>query len=220
MLRAPVHVNKQSNLVLISNLIEETFGIQKPRSTSKWIGTCLVAQVAFTISAITGMKPMVISKHILREFGSEGDKFGFTIEEILRTFDAPVLTRKGPVWINLELSAYDSVETMLNAIICGHPTLLIMGREVCDALETEAMAYKDGCSYATVIRPAAEGSYHSFLAIGYEMKTDPYPNDFLIVRDSRHVYSYKGYLKIGINTLDQGCDFIRALSVNVLSVEH
>jgi hypothetical protein len=218
-LRAPVHYNDGNTLMVIPNLVESEFGIQKPRTTSRWVGTCLVAQVSFSISSITGLKPMAISKHIFRHIGCTASENGFTIEEIMRTFEIPVLTRQGPVWLNLQVSVYNGVQSMSDAVLFGHPVILIIPREVCDHLENEANIYADGMTYATVIRPANEGRYHSYLAIGYEVKSDATPVDFFILRDSRHEYCHKGYLKLGASILHQGFNFVRALSIDVLSVE-
>lgn len=219
MYRAPVHFNADNTLMIIPNLVEKTFGIQKPKSTTRWIGTCLVAQVAFTIASITGLKPMAISKHILKNIGVRGGACGFTIEEILRTFELPVLTRQGPVWLALGLSVYDTLDSMTDAILNGHPVITVMAREVGDVLENEAKAYGDGCAFATCIRPASEGRYHSYLAIGYEVKTADSHTDFVILRDSRDEYCHKGYLKLGAGILFQGWNFIRAFSVDVLKME-
>jgi hypothetical protein len=218
-IRAPVHINETNTLMVIPNLVEREFGIQKPRSKSRWTGTCLVAQVAFSISSMTGLKPMEISKHIFLHAGARDSENGFTLEEIMHTFRAPVLTRQGPVWLNLSVSVYNSVDAMSDAVLFGHPVILIVPREVCDHLENEANIYKDGCTFATVIRPANEGRYHSYLAIGYEVKSDATPVDFFILRDSRHEYCHKGYLKLGASILHQGFIFVRALSIDVLSVE-
>jgi hypothetical protein len=217
--RAPVHFNESSTLMVIPNLVEKTFGIQKARSTSRWDGTCLVSQVAFTIASMTGLKPMAISKHILSHVGISPGENGFTIEEILNTFRLPVLTRQGPVWLKLGVSVYSDVLSMADAVLYGHPVILIVAREVCDVLENEASIYGDGCTFATAIRPANEGRYHSYLAIGYEVKTENTPVDFFILRDSRHEYCHKGYLKLGASIVHQGWNFIRALSIDVLEVE-
>lgn len=217
--RAPVHFNADSTLMVIPNLVEKTFGIQRPRKRTNWIGTCLVAQVSFTISAIIGLKPMIISRHILQNIGRSAGEDGFTIEEILETFDSPIQTRSGSIRLKLGLSAYDGIDSMAEAILFGHPVLMIIPREVSVLLENEGNTYGDGCSYATPIRPASEGQYHSYLGIGYEVKSDKYPTDFIILRDTRDLYAYKGYMKLGVNVLHQGWNFIRALSVDVLNVE-
>lgn len=217
--RAPIHINDDRTLMVIPNLVETNFGIQRPRSRSKWIGTCLIAQVSFTISSITGLKPMVLSKHILHHLGSEGDANGFTLEEILEAFETPVLTRQGPVWLTLGVTVYNTVNGMIEAVLSGFPVITIVPREVGDVLENEAALYGDGQSFAAVIRPAREGRYHSYLAIGFEVKNDLSPVDFVIVRDSRNEYCFKGYMKIGSQTLTDGWKHICALSVDVLKVE-
>lgn len=218
-LRAPVHINEASTLMVIPNLVEKEFGIQKPKSTTRWIGTCFIAQVAFTISSITGIKPMEISKHIFRNIGRSIGQNGATLEEIMRTFELPLLTRQGPVWLTLSVSVFNSLESMTDAILNGYPVITILPREVGDVLESEAAVYGDGKTYATPIRPAREGRYHSYLAIGYEIKAEGDPTDFVILRDSRHDYCYKGYLKLGVNVLFQGWNFTRALSIDVLKIE-
>lgn len=217
--RAPIHINDDRTLMVIPNLVETNFGIQRPRSRSKWIGTCLIAQVSFTISSITGLKPMVLSKHILRQLGHEGDANGFTLEEILEAFETPVLTRQGLVWLTLGVTVYKNVKCMIAAVLNGFPVITIIPREVCDVLENEAMAYGDGQTFSVAIRPAREDQYHSYLAIGFEVKNNLSPAEFVIVRDSRNEYCFKGYMKIGSQTLTAGWEHIRALSVDVLNVE-
>ena len=219
--RAKVHFNADSSLCVMPDLLEKKFGIQKQRDRgTKWVGTCFVAQIAFSISALTGIKPMTISKHIFDNIGAQADQLGWTLAEIMCTFELPVLTRQGPKWLDLDVTVYENVQAIAEAVIEGHPVIMVLGREACDAIECEAGAYKDGSSFVTAIRPANADRYHTYLAIGYEVKSDANTlSDFFILRDSRHTYCLDGYLKLSPHIVHQGINFIRALSVNVRKVE-
>jgi hypothetical protein len=64
-----------------------------------------------------------------------------------------------------------------------------------------------------VIRHGRTGQYHALLAIGIDMM------GYIIVRDSRAKYAYKGYAKIATHLLQDGWRFIDALAFEVQGFE-
>lgn len=208
-LRARVHFNEAVSLCVMPDLLEKQFGIARRGS----IGICFPMQVAATIAAITGHKASQIAWHIVKNIGVRASFAGWTLEEILRTFELPMITRKGPVWFHLAVTEYNSVNQVVEAVTLGYPVITIMGRNAGDVLENEGTSYGDGIAMAGVIRPAVDEHYHAYLAIGCD--TDK----FLIFRDTRPEYSYYGYLKIGAQVLRDGFKHIKCLSVNVLEVQ-
>jgi len=208
-LRARVHFNASASLCVMPDLVEERFGL--PRRGN--VGTCLPMQVASSIAACTGYKRTQLGAHILKNIGVRGKFAGWTLEQVLKTFELPLLTKNGPVWFRLAVTEYQSVNQVVEATTLGYPVLMIIGRNACDVLENEAVSYKDGCAMAGVIRPADQGFYHSYLAIGCDTEK------YVIVRDTRDEYCYKGYLKIKSRILQDGFQHIKCLTVNVLKVE-
>lgn len=215
-LHAPVHFNKDSTLCVIPNLVQKEFGVQNRGVT---VGTCFVAQIAFSIASTTGLKSSTIASHIFKNIGIRGKIDGWTLEEILRTFELPVLTRRGPKWLTLNVVVYHSIQAIFAAISLGYPVITIFPRKVCDAFENEMLSYGDGQAIATVIRPPTDMMFHSLLAIGFEAKSDLAITDTIVFRDSRNIYCLKGYLKVAVDKIEEGFTHVRALSVNVMKVD-
>lgn len=216
MFRTALHFNPESTLAMMPALLQSKFGIQKKKDGRQY-GSCFVSQIAFSIAAVTGLRALDISRHIL-SFLSNPNPDGWTLAEVMDTFKAPILTRSGPRWIRTQISVYQNIHGAINGILHGIPVIVVVPREVCDALELEARMYDDGQSYATVIRPSAHQQYHALLAFGFEVQSEVCQSDFFLLRDTRDVYCRNGYLKVGANILNDGFNAIRMFSVEVLSV--
>jgi len=135
------------------------------------------------------------------------------LEEILATFQWPVLTRKGPVWLRVAASVYSDPVTMTDAVLRGYPVMVIIDRHVCNLLENEAITYQDGCAEATPIRAGTTGMWHSYLMIGVDA------GGFAILRDTRPEYSWNGYLKVSSKIINSNFKNLKAIGINVLEME-
>lgn len=216
-MKAKVHFNADSTLAVMPALIQKKFGIRKTRTIGGMLGSCMVAQVAFTLEAISGAPAKAISNHILARAGSHQGLNGFTLEQVLEPLNEPVKIAPGMfLKFDTEVFVYHSVEAVADAILEGYPVILAVPRVSVDRLETEASIYGDGATYATPIRPAPsdDPQFHSYLAIGLDVfGGENQCSPFIIVRDTRHEYCLNGYLKIGLQVLNDSFDNIRAFSV-------
>jgi len=216
-MKAKVHFNADSTLAVMPALVQKEFGIRKTRTVGGMLGSCMVAQVAFTLEAISGASSKAISNHILAKAHDHQGPNGFTLEQILKTLDEPVKIAPGlHLKFDTEVFVYHSIEAVADAVLEGYPVILAVPRVSVDRLETEASIYNDGASYATPIRPAPpnDPQYHSYLAIGVDvLGGENESSPFVIVRDTRHEYCLNGYLKIGLQILNDSFENIRAFSV-------
>lgn len=219
-LHAKAVFSGNGSLCFIPNLLEREFGIQKGRDRAN-VGTCFVAQVSFSIASMTGIRASVISSHIFRNVGVKADYYGWTLSEILRTFELPVLTRQGPKWLKIRITEYNHISQVCEALMLGYPVISIIPRGSCDVLENEAKAYNDGSSFTVPIRPAVQNAYHSMLAIGVDAGSleDFGGHSFVILRDSRHTYCHKGYIRVSTEVLQNGFQFCKYITVNVLEIQ-
>lgn len=201
-LRAKVRFNSDSTLCYIESLLELEFGIRQRGR----IGQCLITQVVYTIASKTGIKPSILAQHFW-QFANGGDARGFTLQEVLSVFDGiPVETQHGPVWLRLGVIRLSNLEAIVDDLAHGHPIITLIGRASGDAIETEAIMYSDGIVDATAIRHYGDAPIHSYLAIGLDV------DGYVILRDSRHKYSFRGYLKLNktlIQTYWQNLAFVR-----------
>jgi hypothetical protein len=210
--RAPVHYNEDRSLMVIQPLLQQKFGIQNPAM----LGSCLVAQAAFSISACTGISEHTISKHIMHYVSRpQGLKEnGFTLEQILRTLQIPLSVRGKNISLKVQPMVYHTLVGLIDDVLLGQPVLMILERNACATIENEAYAYKDGRVLATAIRgvdPELVGQpqFHSLLVIGVDSA------GYLIVRDTRHKYCYKGYLKIATEIVKQNFENARFIGLEV-----
>jgi hypothetical protein len=208
---AKMHENERKTLFVHAPLVQEKFGI-KPR---KGQGRCLVTQVAYTVEAVfPRLRASRIASHIDKHITREVGKDGHMISEILKTFDHPIKSDH-PYDIQLftQIREYHEYDAMLSDLLQGQPVMLMIDSDVCAVLLNEAISYQDGEIRATVIRHGRSGNWHSLLAIGVDMM------GYVIVRDSRSKYAYKGYAKIATHLLQDGWRNISALGFEVLGFE-
>lgn len=203
---AEVHKNKLGTLYVHTPLLEKTFGIQ-PR---KGQGRCLLTQVAYSINAVCPKIKVSrivthIDKHVTRKIGEDGH----TISEILDTFTRPIKVDNGQLALDVSLSVVQRYDELIHRMMIGQPVMVVIDSDVCAVLQNEALAYGDGEIRSTVIRHGQSGTYHVMLAMGFDLA------GYIILRDSRSSYAYKGYVKIATNLLQDGWRFLNALVVNV-----
>ena len=207
---AHVHYNQDNSLAIIDNLLEHEFGV-----TTKAEGSCLIAQAVYAIWSQTGIPIMDLVKHIDKYTPRNVDLLGHTLSEIMSTFHVPIKTAGGYVSIDVEAFKYHSIEGVVDAVLDGTPVIFIFPSASIEAMIGEAMQYGDGEVRATTIRGATEIRFHAMLCIGAVKDELP----FLIMRESRHEYGYKGYLKINGVLLQEYFHNIMVLSINVTELE-
>lgn len=208
---ADVHKSENGLLYVHKPLVQQEFGIV-PR---KGQGRCLISQVAFSISAVLpGIRPSRIVTHIDKHVKRKVGEDGHTIAEILETFKHPVKTdHSWDARLSVELSRHSTYDSVLIDIMHGQPVMFMLDRDVCAVLLSEAQSYQDGEVRATVIRHGRTGKYHALLGIGVDLE------GYVIMRDSRHKYAFKGYAKIATHILQDGWRFLDAMSLLVKNVD-
>lgn len=207
---AHVHYNADNNLAIIDNLLEHEFGVN-----TKAEGSCLIAQAAYAIWSQTGIPIMDLVKHIDKYTPRKVDMFGHTLSEIMSAFHVPIKTSGGYVLIEAETFKYHTIEAVVDSVLDGTPIIFIFPAASIEAMIGEAMQYGDGEVRDTTIRGATEIRFHAMLCIGAVKDKLP----FLIMRESRHEYGYKGYLKINGVLLQEYFHNIMVLSINVTELE-
>lgn len=208
---AKIHENERKTLLVHAPLVQKDFGIRQRAGQ----GRCLVTQVAYTVEAVfprlrASRVATHIDKHITRRIGKEGH----TIAEILATFNYPIKSDHDyDVKLETRVRKYGQYDEVLDDLMRGQPVMLMIDSDVCAVLLNEAISYQDGEVRATVIRHGRSGQYHALLAIGVDML------GYIIVRDSRAKYAFKGYAKIATHLLQDGWRFIDALAFEVQGFE-
>lgn len=208
---AELHESENKLLVVHKSLVQKDFGIR----ARKGQGRCLVTQVAYTVEAVfpklrASRVAAHIDKHITREVGKEGH----TIEEILKTFDHPIKSDHAyDVQLFTQIRSYKGYDEVLSDLLNGQPVMLMIDSDVCAVLLNEALSYQDGEIRATVIRHGRSGQYHAMLAIGVDA------TGYIVLRDSRSKYAFKGYAKIATHILQDGWRFIDTLALEVMGFE-
>lgn len=208
---AQVDSNETRSLMFMPSLVQKKFGI----TFRKDQGRCLLAQIAYSIEA---QLPFVKASRIVTHVDKWCKAFlrrpidmnGHTMQEILASFNVPVNIGEGrSLHIDLRMKRHTLFDDAVHSVISGQPVMVIVDRDVCTALESEAVTYKDGEVRATVIRPSRSGRYHCLLAIGLDV------SGYTILRDIREKYAFKGYLKVASHVLADGFTSLQMFSAEV-----
>jgi hypothetical protein len=205
-LGAYVHVNNEETLAVIAKLVEKEFG---PEFKKISLG-CLVAQVVYSMSAIANIKPKdlinAINKSDLRgEFG------GVSLENIFKIFEKPINVGNKTLKFHLSVET-PKIEDVVKEVKSGQPVIFIPS--------VVLQSYMDTSDSGIVVLPNKDygnvkdqSVWHAFLIIGYDK------DGYLIIRDMRSVYLYKGYAKVPIKPLKKIPNAYRLISVIVDRVE-
>lgn len=208
---AEVHKSENGLLYVHTPLVELKFGV----AHRKGEGRCLISQVAYSIAAVLpGIRVSRIVTHIDKHVSRKIGEDGHTIAEIIETFKHPIKTDHS--WhakLDVELLMHQTYDSVMIDVMNGQPVMFMIDRDVCAVLLSEAVSYQDGEIRATVIRHGRTGKYHSLLAIGIDLA------GYLILRDSRSKYAFKGYAKIATHIVQDGWKYLNAMSLLVRGVD-
>lgn len=208
-LHALRHVNKTSTLVVLQSLLQKSFGIKQKKHH---IGSCLIAQVSFTIGAVTGLDAQHIADHIFKYVKKSYGIRGYTLDDVLTALQKPIDTDRGKILLSLGFAEYNGVQEIQTAVLAGYPVMIFVHRDACSRIEDEAWGLENGVvQYGSLIR-SHNDFWHAFLAIGVDAA------GYLIVRDTRHTYAFNGYLKISTKIIKRDFKELKAISVNVLGI--
>lgn len=208
---AEISKNETQSLVFMPSLLQKKFGI----SFRKNQGRCLLAQVAFAVAAqLPFIKPSRIVTHVDKWcdhfLNRTIDSDGHTLQEILASFNVPVNIGDGRgLHIDLRLKRHTLLDGAINDVLLGQPVMVIFDRHVCSALEDEANRYKDGEVHSTVIRHGRSNLYHCMMIVGLDV------SGYLILRDIRDVYGFRGYLKVATHILADGFKHLEMFSPEI-----
>ena len=207
-LNASVYRNSDNTLGFISNLLQEEFGVN-----SNAEGTCLIAQVVYSICAVTGISPAVITEHIDEHVGRVVDEKGHTLDEILLTLKQPIHLQDGRVvLLDVKPRFFTALPEVIGSILDGVPVIFAIGSSATSAITNEALSYDDGEVVASVIRPSTDGNFHALLGIGVDSV------GYIILRENRHTYGFKGYLKVHVDVLEPGLKHVGCFAVEVHAI--
>lgn len=204
---AAVHKNENGLLFVHKDLVQSQFGVARRKGQ----GRCLITQVAYSIAGVLpGLRASRIVTHIDRHVSRQIGEDGHTIGEIIETFKHPIKT-DNPWHLKLSIEApkHATFDSVMIDVMHGQPVMFMIDRDVCAVLLNEAISYQDGEVRSTVIRHGRSGKYHALLAIGIDLA------GYVVFRDSRSTYAYKGYAKISTQVLQDGWRYLDAMSLLV-----
>jgi hypothetical protein len=193
-LTATVHVNSDKSLFLIADRIEKSFGPQ----FTKISGGCLTAQVIYAMSAAAKIKPDDLIYAINQSKLSAGVE-GLTLEKLANFFQSPFKLKDGST-VEFKLSFENpSLDQAISDVKSGQSVVLIPSADLQYVVDDVADS-TDGIvkfdSDATQSNVLNNRFFHAYLIVGYDAK-----EDFLIIRDMRSTYLFKGYAKIRVKDL-------------------
>lgn len=196
---ATVHTNEANSLSVMSDLVQEKFGIVRRKNQ----GRCLLAQAAYAAWAQTKIPVSRFVTHVDDFISNTSTRkisdTGVSFDEIMLALEYPIYLGKGKtVRFPLELNKITSLLNSITLLQAGVPLIFIIDADTCAALLNEATMYGDGTVKDTTIRKTITGKYHSLLAIGVDY------SGYVIFRESRHDYGFKGYARIGSHILEAG----------------
>jgi hypothetical protein len=190
---AKVNTNANRTLWYIESLIEKKFGLPYHK---KKFGSCLYSQFVFTIAALAGKKDREIHKQqILDSHSEEGDN----PLSLIQSFSTDH---------RVKYVGYQNIDKALEDCKKGQPTVMVISTNnpgwCCDldgysyqsfdrrSEPGETYIFKDKPIRQYTAKDMRDGvSFHALLIVGYDVA-----NDFVIFRDVRTAYSYRGYTMI------------------------
>lgn len=183
---AKVNTNKDGTLWYIESLIKQKFGLPYQSNGN---GSCLYSQFVYTISALTGTDEQKIhNQKILDSHGRDG-------------VDALTLMESFSNKYRSKYIGYKDIEQALDDCKNGQPVVMVISTNNpgwdCylsedDQEPGETLRFSDTKPIKKYTKKDMDVvSFHALLAIGYDVA-----GDFVIFRDIRDSYSFKGYTKI------------------------
>jgi hypothetical protein len=214
-LSAEVFVNDSKTLHVISNLVVDNFGLQ----FNKIGGGCLASQMVYSMSSVSGYKPEDIVTAI-NSSSLTGPFNGVTLENMYKFFDNKVLKIGGKkVKFQLSLNVYDTIDEGIDAVKSGQPITFIIGTngdllgKLNDTEYSNDGIVRISKSDMNNSHLTGSNTFHALLMIGYDSK------GYVILRDMRSKYMFKGYAKISAKSLKLNPKAYKLLSIEVDSVK-
>lgn len=209
---AAVHTSLNTKLNVIASLLEKEFGVDFKKSSVS--GTCLVAQVVYSIAATAKIPAKYLIDHIDKQYVKAGFA-GLTLDTLFKIFSKPIKVEKDKLTVKLSLHECKNSADLISEIKSGQPVVCIARAESSYTFGPNPRTgiVKGNRKYDTFDGLDLNKSYyHALLAIGYDSEEDT-----VILRDSRHTYAREGYLKTRRVDIDKNNPF-KMLCINVDSL--
>lgn len=210
-LTAQVHTSLDKKLHVIANLVDTKFGLY----FDKIYGGCLASQMIFTMSSVANVNPHTLTDALNRSAVSSGH-IGPRLKDLWKVFhNKPIKVGSEVLTFKLSVHAPTLAEAV-ESVKQGQPTVFIPSIAIQDAISDQVSLEEfdpDGVielSDAILASPITEQrTFHAFLIIGYDV------DGYLIVRDARSVYSFKGYAKLPYKQLEAHPNAYKLLEIAV-----
>lgn len=213
-LTADVHVNFDKKLYVITNLVQHEFG---PRF-DKITGGCLASQMIFSMASAANVDPEILIKALNNSKVTAG-VYGTTLEDLYKVFNNKpirVSDKDGGKKLTFKLSVETpTLEAAIQDVKSGQPIIFIPSTHIQDALDN----YRDQDGIAKIsnnqmLRNLTDQStFHAYLLIGYDR------DGYLILREMRHTYAYKGYIKLSVRALKKNPKAYKFITIVVDDVK-
>jgi hypothetical protein len=202
-LLAKTYVNKDKNLSVIPDLIVKSFGENFHRIS----GTCLAHQFCYSVSSTTGIPvEKLVSK--INKSDIYGGLRGITLSDLFDNFNN---RNFGSKKINLEVET-PNLKDSITDVKTGQPIIFIPSDPILDCIDGSVYTSSGVVKSYNAKRLAKsdihkKDYFHSFLIVGYD------EDGFVIIRDSRSSYSYRGYAKVPVEMLEKFPKSYKLLSI-------
>lgn len=194
-LKAPV--TQDAEIKRIEALVKSSFGLETWENSG---GLCLVSQVVFSIEAVTGIS----ASKLIRYYSKQAGMRGHTMQDMFEFFEKPVQNDQGEwVRLHLKLKKHSSLMSAVGSVTRGTPAMLISASDGPIASLSQSAKYESEDKLITVSAieelkdeiptndPAEGDFFHTWILYGYDAG-----NKAILLRDARHSYSHKGYLRV------------------------
>ena len=210
-LAAEVYVKDDQTLHVITDLVKRDFGL----NFEKIGGGCLTTQMIYTMATAAKIEPKVLVDAINKSKVSSGVR-GVTLEKLFTVFNGKnILVDDEMLKFKLSVEAYHTLDESIKEVKSGQPIVFIVGNSY--LLRSLNGVDKRGNGIADLtpeeVRNSNLGeasSFHAFMLIGYDSK-----DDLVILRDTRSMYAYKGFVKVSKKTLDENPHAYKMLAIVV-----
>lgn len=219
-LTAPVWINTDKKLHVISGLVEKEFGLHFKNIR----GGCFVSQIVFSLAHSANIPYGPLVSHV-NESDLRGPLAGVTLEQLFDVFNhKPIkISKKKTLSFDLSVETH-TLDGAINEVKGGQPVIFIVSRSIQDRFDnTKYYSYcpdtrqPDGIADLnsnTMSKDVSDQStWHAYMLIGYD------EDGLLIIRDMRSIYSYNGYIKAKVSQLQTNPNAYKLISVVVNSVE-
>ncbi len=187
-------------LFLLDGFLKKRFGPPKPPPGKKFGGTCLLSNVIAVEAAISGLSERALFNEVMPHLPN-CDISGHTLDQILGALDKVAYAmdiKLDPMSTFTRCAIHRYCHRLhwkkaIQHVLSGRPVIAIVGHQMTKRFDLEANFHNDGIVATPIVGKnmrIVDAGYHSYVWFGID------DDGYAILRDSRHVYGFKGYLKV------------------------